>query len=40
VNMETAERMGWAKIWREDAVNRRAAPLARPQTGPERSAEK
>jgi hypothetical protein len=40
VNMATAERMGWAKVWREDAANRRAAPLARPQTGPERSAEK
>jgi hypothetical protein len=40
VNMETAERLGWAKVWRENAGNRRAAPLALPQTGPEKSDEK
>jgi hypothetical protein len=35
VNMETAERLGWAKAWRENGANRRAAPLTRPLTGPE-----
>ena len=32
VNMETAERLGWAKAWRENGVKTRAAPLARPLT--------
>jgi hypothetical protein len=32
VNMDTAERLGWAKAWRENGVKTRAAPLARPLT--------
>ncbi len=40
VNMDTAERLGWAKAWRENAANTRAAPLARRMTDPERADEK
>ena len=40
VNMSTAERLGWAKTWRENAVSARAAPLAIPQAGPEKSDDK
>jgi hypothetical protein len=32
VNMDTAERLGWAKAWRENGMNTRAAPLFRPPT--------
>jgi hypothetical protein len=40
VNMNTAERLGWAKAWREHGVNTRAAPLGRPLTDPGTADEK
>ncbi len=40
VNMNTAERLGWAKAWRENGVKTRAAPLARPLTVPETADKK
>jgi len=40
VNMETAERLGWARAWRENGANTRATLLARPLTDPETADEK
>jgi hypothetical protein len=40
VNLETAERLGWAKAWRENGVSTRAAPPARPLTDPGTKDEK